>query len=95
MLIYELILNIEAKTGIKELNLLAAASEKDARKILDDLKSHQNHDMLILLEEEQRNEAERDEKLLECIDVNEKKKLEKNFTVERTKAFGRIQKLTA
>ena len=51
--------------------------------------------MLILLEEEQRNEAERDEKLLECTDINLKKKLEKNFIIERTKAFGRIQKLTA
>ena len=91
---YNLILILEAKSGGKELNLLAAASEKEARKILDDLKSNQNHDMLILLENEQKNEADRDEKLLGCIEVNERKKLEKNFVIERSRAYGRIQKLT-
>lgn len=43
-----------------------------------------------ILEEEQRNDAEREDKLKEIQDENERKRLEKIFGIERAKASERI-----
>lgn len=46
--------------------------------------------MLVILEEEQRKDAEREEKLKEVKDENERKRLEKIFGIERARASERI-----
>jgi len=67
--------------------------EKEVRKILEDLRATQNHDMLRALEEEQRHEAEREEKTRAINDQVERKKIEKLFAIDRMNAQQRILKL--
>ena len=54
------------------------------------MRDRHNRELLMILEEEQRNEAERDFKLREVTDEAEKKRLEKIFGIERAKASERI-----
>jgi len=68
-------------------------SEKEAKKMIENLKISQNHEMLLLLEEEQNNESEREAQLRTITDGQERKRLEKIFGMERAKAHARIQAL--
>ena len=49
----------------------------------------------MILEEEQRNEAERENQLRQITDENERKRLEKIFGIERAKASERIVNTSA
>jgi len=66
-------------------------SDKDAKKMLDDLKLKQNDEMLAVLKEEQDRENERETHLQSINDENERIKVEKVFAMERAKAHARIQ----
>ena len=67
--------------------------QKEAKKIVENLKIKQNHEMLMLLEEEQNNENERELRLQDIQDKKLREKYEKEFAVERAKAHARIQQL--
>ena len=54
--------------------------------MVEELKIQQNHEMLQILEEEQKYEDERTIRMERSIDNGEKKKLEKAFGIERAKA---------
>lgn len=65
------------------------------KKALEELKLEQNHEMLLVLEDEQNNEANREETLMKLNDQKEKKRLEKVYGSERAKAQSRIQELAS
>lgn len=69
-------------------------TEKAIKTKVDALKMEQNHEMLLVLEEEQANEAMRDELYRKSTDPREKKKMEATFSTKRAKAISRIQDLT-
>lgn len=54
----------------------------------------QNHEMLLILEEEQANESKREEMISKIFDAKERKRLDKIFGMERAKAQSRIQELS-
>lgn len=60
---------------------------------MENLKIKQNHEMLMLLEEEQNHENERELKLQDIHDAKMRERYEKEFAVERAKAHARIQQL--
>lgn len=70
------------------------ANEKEVKQKLENFKMQQNHEMLMILEEEQANEANREETMRKITDPKEKKRLEKIFGMERAKAQTRIQELS-
>lgn len=65
---------------------------EEALKIVDELRQRNNIELLKILEDEQRAEAEREHKLLEVSDPSERNRLEKIFGIERAKASERIVK---
>lgn len=69
-------------------------SEKEVKFRVDALKMQQNHEMLLVLQEEQANEASRDEIYRKTLDSKEKKKLETLFAGKREKALARIGDLS-
>lgn len=69
-------------------------SEKEVKFRVDSLKMQQNHEMLLVLQEEQANEAARDEVYKKTADFKEKKKLEAVFASKREKALLRISELS-
>jgi hypothetical protein len=73
---------------------VSSANEKEGRKAIENLKLKQNHEMLLVLEEEQAKENQREAKLNSITDPQEKKRLEKIYAMERAKAHARIQQLT-
>ena len=70
------------------------ANEKEVKQKLENFKMQQNHEMLMILEEEQANEPNREETMRKITDPKEKKRLEKIFGMERAKAQTRIQELS-
>jgi len=73
---------------------LKILTEKDARKALEDLKMKQNQEMLRLLEEEHNKENQRETKLRNITDIQERKRYEKTLMLERAKSSGRVQQLS-
>lgn len=69
------------------------ASEKEARKEIENIKSKQNSELLLVLQEEQKIEADRQERLMRISDPNERRKAEKAMEPEREKARLRIEKI--
>ena len=69
-------------------------TEKEAKKLIENVKIEHNHEMLVLLEEEQSCDGERDEQLKLVFDDRERKRLDKIFGMERAKAHARIQTLS-
>ena len=69
-------------------------SEKEIKEKVETLRMQQNHEMLLILEEEQANEANRETMMTKIMDAKEKKRLEKIFGMERAKAQTRIQELS-
>lgn len=69
-------------------------NEKEIKQKIENFKMQQNHEMLVILEEEQENEANREETMKKISDPKEKKRLEKIFGMERAKAQARIQELS-
>lgn len=63
---------------------------EEALRIVDELRQRNNQELLMILEEEQKNEAEREAKLREVAEENERKRLEKIFGIERARASERI-----
>ena len=57
------------------------------------MKAKQNSELLLVLQEEQKIEAERQEKLMRISDLNERRKAEKALEPEREKARLRIEKI--
>lgn len=68
-------------------------TEKQIKQEMNELIQKQNADMLKLLEDEQTAQNEREERFKRA-NHEEKKRLEKEFGVERAKAQTRIQKLS-
>jgi len=66
------------------------SGKQDAQRAIEQLRQKNNQELLNILEEEQRSEAERESKLREISDENERKRLEKIFGIERAKASERI-----
>ena len=62
----------------------------EAFRILDGLREKNNREILAILAEEQANESQRETKLREVRDENEKNRLEKIFGIERARASERI-----
>ena len=62
-------------------------------KEIETIKLRQNHEMLVMLEEEQENEKQREEELRKVSDPQDRKRLEKILGMERAKAHSRIQQL--
>lgn len=69
-------------------------NDKEVKQKIENFKMQQNHEMLMVLEEEQANEANREETMKKVADPKEKKRLEKIFGLERAKAQARIQELS-
>lgn len=69
-------------------------SESEKKKILNDLKTKLNNEMLAVLEEEQNKELERDSILEKTEDIEKKRELEKKFGFDRAMAQKRIQELS-
>ena len=67
--------------------------DKESRKFIENVKAEQNQEMLWVLEQEQRHEAERERQLKLIGDTQEKKALNKMFGMERAKAHTRIESL--
>ena len=59
------------------------------------MRQKNNEELLSILEEEQRAEAEREAKLREVTEENERKRLEKIFGIERARASERIVNASA
>lgn len=55
-------------------------------KLIEDEKVKQNQEMLVLLEEEQNEENQREDMIQKISDPQERKRLEKIFGMERAKA---------
>ena len=83
--------DLKSKLGLKKGENV---NEKELKQKIENFKMQQNHEMLIVLEEEQVNEANREETIKKIIDSKEKKRLEKIFGMERAKAQVRIQELS-
>lgn len=81
------------KVSLKE--NLKTMTEKEIKQKIDNLKQEQNHEMLMVLQEEQLNEANREELLRKTIDSKDRKKLETISALKRGKALSRIQELSA
>jgi hypothetical protein len=63
---------------------------EEALKLVDQIRQRNNNELLAILEEEQRNEGDREAKLRQVRDENERKRLEKIFGIERARASERI-----
>ena len=79
------------KSQTIEASKVDPVNEKEARKAIEQLKLKQNHEMLVVLEEEQVKENQREQKMNTINDPQEKKRLEKIYAMERAKAHARIQ----
>jgi hypothetical protein len=62
----------------------------EALRVIDTIREKNNREILQILAEEQANEAQREAKLREVKDENEKNRLEKIFGIERARASERI-----
>ena len=62
----------------------------EALRIIDGIREKNNREILSILAEEQANEAQREAKLREIKDENEKNRLDKIFGIERARASERI-----
>lgn len=80
----------DVKTVAKKSEIL---NEREIKFRIDSFKQEQNHEMLLVLEEEQVNEANREELLRKTTDPKERKKLETICSLKRSKALTRIQDL--
>lgn len=74
----------------KNKSIRKRASRMDAQKQVELMRQKHNAELLAILEEEQRAEAERENKLKSVSEENERKRLEKIFGIERAKASERI-----
>ena len=77
-------LKMRSKSGV---------NEKEVKELIEDLKQKQNHEMLLVLQEEQESESNRDEAFSKVTNEKERKKLERVFMQERMKARARIDDL--
>lgn len=73
--------------------VLKKRSDEELKKDLENMVNRQNSEMLRVLEEEQNFENEREKHFIAST-MDEKKKLEKQYGMERAKAQARIQKLS-
>ena len=62
---------------------------------MEQIRQKHNQELLSILEEEQRNEADREGKLKQVTDEEERKRLEKIFGIERARASERIVNASA
>ena len=67
----------------------------EAQHLVEQLRRQQNEDLLLVLEQEQRNETDREIELAKVTDPNERRRLEQLFGVERARASERIMQITA
>ena len=65
-----------------------SVNERDARKKIEELRVTQNREMLRVLEEEQKNESDRDETVLKVTDPVEKTKLSQDLTARPSYPFN-------
>jgi len=70
-------------------------TQDEAQHIVEELRRRQNEDLLLVLEQEQRNETDREIELTKVTDPNERRRLEQLFGVERARASERIMQHTA
>jgi len=72
-----------------------ASDRKDKARIqIQDIKDHLNQELLTLLDYEQEQENDRDSKIKEVADSEEKQRLEKIFGIERARASNRIMQVS-
>merc|ERR1711939_1291387 len=68
----------------------AAAQESltkdEAHHLVEELRRRQNEDLLLVLEQEQRNETDREIEIAKVTDTSERRRLEQMFGVERARA---------
>ena len=67
----------------------------EAQHLVEQLRRQQNEDLLLVLEQEQRNETDREIELAKVTDPTERRRLEQLFGVERARASERIMQITA
>ena len=67
----------------------------EAQHLVEQLRRQQNEDLLLVLEQEQRNETDREIELAKVTDPSERRRLEQLFGVERARASERIMQITA
>ncbi len=82
--------NIESK---EEAAPAKKSTGTNLEKEIESIKLRQNHEMLVLLEDEQENEKQREEELKKVTDPQDRRRLEKILGMERAKAHSRIQQL--
>lgn len=80
-----------ARSGSVQENL----TKDEAHHLVEELRRRQNEDLLLVLEQEQRNETDREIELAKVTDPSERRKLEQIFGVERARASERIMQITA
>ena len=77
-------------TGMIGMPAINNVSRDEAIKRVETIRQQNNNELLAILEEEQRQEADREVKLREVTDDQERKRLERIFGIERAKASERI-----
>lgn len=88
------IVKSESKSTVKSMEEIdESALEKESRKAFENFKLNQNHELLALLESEQENEKNREERMKKVSTQVQRKDLEKEFAEERSDAQRKIQKL--
>ena len=70
-------------------------TQAEAQGLVEELRRRQNEDLLLVLEQEQRNETEREMTLANMNDAEERRKTEHLFGIERARASERIMQITA
>jgi len=70
-------------------------SQAEAQGLVEELRRRQNEDLLLVLEQEQRNETEREMTLANMNDPAQRRETEHLFGIERAKASERIMQITA
>merc|ERR1712146_570367 len=70
-------------------------TQEEAQHLIAELRRRQNEDLLLVLEQEQRNETDREIELAKVTDPAEQRRLENLFGVERARASERIMQMTA
>lgn len=69
------------------------STEKDINATIEKVKVRQNKEMLQLLEAEQKLEKDRERKLQEIADPQDRKRMEKILAMERTRSHAKVQQL--
>jgi len=67
----------------------------EAQHLVEELRRQQNQSLLLVLEQEQRNETDREIELAKVTDPAERRRLEHLFGTERARASERIMQITA